>query len=180
MTDKYKIPEGSLISFMSNKVKSTGGINLAQGIPGFKPPKALLNELNGLVYEDIHQYAHGLGDRKLLEQLESHYSPNYEVSVDDFLIVQGATEAIALIYIYLSQKFRDDFSVMTFEPWYESYENLPKIFDHKFHALELPLNGKIDFNKFEKAVKGNSIRLLMLSSPGNPFGRSFSKAELDR
>ena len=35
--DNYKRPKGSLISFFSNKVKANGGINLAQGIPGFSP-----------------------------------------------------------------------------------------------------------------------------------------------
>ena len=46
MQNKYQKPAGSYISFMSNKVKTHGGINFAQGIPGFQPPKELLDELN--------------------------------------------------------------------------------------------------------------------------------------
>ena len=34
--------KGSYISYFSNLVKKHGGINLAQGIPGFDPPTKLL------------------------------------------------------------------------------------------------------------------------------------------
>ena len=34
----YERPAGSLISYMSDKVKAGGGLNLAQGLPGFPPP----------------------------------------------------------------------------------------------------------------------------------------------
>ncbi len=54
MQNKYQKPAGSYISFMSNKVKTHGGINLAQGIPGFNPPKELTNILSQISNDNIH------------------------------------------------------------------------------------------------------------------------------
>ena len=55
--DSYTKPKGSFISYMSNLVKQQGGINLAQGIPGFNPPIELLDILERIVKDNVHQYA---------------------------------------------------------------------------------------------------------------------------
>ena len=60
-----KRPDGSLISFMSNLVKKNGGINCAQGIPGFEQPKELISELVSAAQTPIHQYPAGNGNPKL-------------------------------------------------------------------------------------------------------------------
>jgi len=55
---------------MSNKVKRSGGINLAQGIPGFSPPEELLDILGWISSDNIHQYAPANGNLKLIEILK--------------------------------------------------------------------------------------------------------------
>lgn len=170
MKNKYEIPQGSLISYFSNLVKQNGGINLAQGIPGYKPPEELTDILSKIAKKDIHQYAPGKGNAKLLELI----SVMDNKPVKNILIVQGATEAIVLIYIYLSQKF-DKFNVMSFDPAYESYINLPKIFNHNYYSFNYDDNYNIDVEKLEKSIKQNNIKLLMISSPGNPFGKAYQK-----
>ncbi|GEM_PF-2165768 len=42
-------PNGSYISYFSNLVKIKGGINLAQGIPGYQPTVELINLLGAMV-----------------------------------------------------------------------------------------------------------------------------------
>lgn len=42
----YKKPVGSYIGYMSDLVKHQGGLNLAQGLPGFAPPGELLDILS--------------------------------------------------------------------------------------------------------------------------------------
>ena len=110
MQNKYRKPTGSYIGFMSNKVKAYGGINLAQGIPGFDPPKELTNILSEIAGNNIHQYAPGNGNNELLELLHKKYQNDYfcfsrqqVFSKDDFLILQGATEALSLLYIYFNK-----------------------------------------------------------------------------
>ena len=86
---------GSLISYFSNMVKLNGGTNLAQGIPGFRPPEKLLEIFAQILKKDIHQYAPGCGNKKLLEHLDAKYN-NRPASARIF-ISSGATEAVSLI-----------------------------------------------------------------------------------
>ncbi|MHC1702513.1 MAG: pyridoxal phosphate-dependent aminotransferase [Tenuifilaceae bacterium] len=172
---KYEKPSGSYISYFSNMVKQRGGINLAQGIPGFDPPAELLNELKESLNLKIHQYAPGMGNFNLLEQI----ALNYNVKTDNLLIVQGATEALSLIYTYLNRKLNGEFAVLSFEPAYESYLQLPKIFGQEF--IHYPLDSDFTFNYDELylTVKHKGVKLIFLSSPGNPFGKIWSRSEVD-
>jgi len=176
--NKYRKPEGSLISFFSNKVKTYGGINLAQGIPGYSPPKELLEILSEVsVDPGIHQYAPGNGNKKLVEQICGHYGKTL-CSPDTMLVVQGATEAITLLYIYLKNITHGIFTVMAFDPVYETYNNLPEIFGDKFISQSYTSDNQIDFDQFEYNIENNEVKLLFLNTPGNPYGRMFSKDEL--
>ncbi len=177
--DKYKIPEGSLISYFSNKVKEFGGINLAQGIPGFAPPNELIDILKQVANKNIHQYAPGNGNAQLLDLLINNYKEYFSFNKNDFLIVQGVTEAISLLYIYFSQIIKSDFSVLAFDPAYESYKNIPKIFNNNFIAFPLDNYAKIDFHKLENTISEKNVKILFISSPGNPFGKVFSKEEIN-
>lgn len=176
--DKYKVPEGSLISFFSNKVKQFGGINLAQGIPGFSPPEKLLKKLSEIATKlNIHQYAPGIGNFTLLDKLCYHYKKKTPLTTDNMLIVQGATEAISLIYLYLKQQL-GTLNVLGFDPVYESYNNLPHIFNDNFTPYYL-INGSIDFQQLETQIIENKINLVFINSPGNPLGKVFSKSEVE-
>lgn len=179
MEDKYKVPEGSLISFFSNKVKQYGGINLAQGIPGFAPPEKLIKKLSEVApLPNIHQYAPGIGNFKLLDILTEHYKQQATLTRDNLLIVQGATEAVTLIYLYLKQLL-GKLNILGFDPVYESYNNLPRIFNDLFIPYYL-IEGSIDFHQLEKQIFENNINLIFINSPGNPLGKVFTKAEIDK
>lgn len=178
MDNKYKMPEGSLISFFSNKVKQFGGINLAQGIPGFNPPNELLYKLGQIATNPaIHQYAPGIGNFALLDKIIEHYKSKTPLSRDHLLIVQGATEAITLIYLYLKQSL-GTLHVLGFDPVYESYNNLPRFFNDEFTPFYLD-NGQINFLQLEKSIVENNINLIFINSPGNPLGKVFKKNEMD-
>lgn len=174
----YTIPEGSLISFFSNKVKQYGGINFAQGIPGYAPPEELLESLRLIIDSDIHQYAPGKGNHRLLDLIVEKYAQP-AISREEVLIVQGATEAIALVYIYLSQQTRD-FTVLSFDPVYESYNNLPLIFGNSFVSFPLENFSLIDFDRLESTIIKEKVKLVMVSSPGNPLGKIYSRKETER
>ena len=88
-------PKGSLISFFSRKVTMGGGINLAQGKPGFAPPAELITILKEKAESaEHHQYAPGIGNFKLLDLLVKHHAGLVELTTDNFLILNGATEGI--------------------------------------------------------------------------------------
>lgn len=165
---------GSLISYFSTLVKKYGGINLAQGIPGFKPPEGLLMCLNEVLNENVHQYAPGTGNIALLGELRKAYKNKYNYDQNDFFIVNGATEAISLIYTYLHRTLEAELNVLYFSPAYESYIHLPKIFGNKAYSLQYNSVGDIDIDAFAKKIADNKIKLVFVSSPGNPWGKTIS------
>lgn len=180
MSNKYILPEGSLISYFSNKVKLNGGINLAQGLPGFQPPLKLQQKLSEIsLRNDIHQYAPGIGNFKLIELIQQYYK-KYDPTLtnDSILITQGATEAITLVYLYHKQKY-GKLNVLGFDPVYESYNNLPKNFGDNFFAFTFD-NNILDLDKLENTIRNNNINLLFINSPGNPLGRIFKENEIKK
>ena len=177
--NSYQKPQGSFISYMSNLVKQKGGINLAQGIPGFNPPIELLDILTRIAKDNIHQYAPGNGNNDLLDLLTEHYK-KFNFNRDDFLIVNGATEAISLLYTYLFNILEKPFSALAFDPVYETYKNLPKIFNTNFISFTLEEDGNINFEKLELTIKKNNVKLIIINSPGNPYGKVWTKEEFDK
>ena len=175
-----KRPDGSLISFMSNLVKANGGINCAQGIPGFEPPKELVSELVSVAQTPIHQYPAGNGNPKLRELIAAGLCGNSGLKAENVLVTNGATEAISLIYLYLRQKTAGDFTVMSFDPVYESYANLPKIYGDRFLCEYPDESGTFDFDSVENRVKNEKVNLILLCSPGNPLGKIWKKEEISR
>ncbi len=168
-------PAGSLISFMANKVKSGGGINLAQGIPAFDPPVELIQMLGQVINDNVHQYAPGVGNFHLLQLLEHHY----EIPQSQILVVNGATEAISLIFTYLLKILKTELKVLAFDPVYESYKHLPGIFEVPFTPFSYDDDSTIDFDRLENVIKSEKIKLIMVASPGNPFGKVWSANEVN-
>lgn len=178
MQNKYQKPTGSYISFMSNKVKAGGGINFAQGIPGFDPPKELTDILGSIAGEKIHQYAPGNGNAELLDLLVKKYQKQYPFTSDDFLIVQGATEALSLIFTYLNNEVNGPFSALAFDPVYESYKYLPGIFNKKFVTFSFEKDGSVDFKWLKEVCDTQNVHIIFLASPGNPYGKIWSKKDM--
>ena len=175
-----KRPDGSLISFMSKLLKKNGGINCAQGIPGFEPPEELISELVSAAQTPIHQYPAGNGNPKLRGLVAAGLCGNCGMSAENVLVTNGATEAISLIYLYLRQKTAGNFTVMSFDPVYESYANLPKIYGDRFLCEYPDESGSFDFNSIESRVKNEKVNLILLCSPGNPLGKIWKKEEISR
>ena len=179
MQNKYQKPDGSYISFMSNKVKAFGGINLAQGIPGFDPPKELTDILSEISNKKIHQYAPGNGNNELLDLLLHKYQTEFSFTKDDFLITQGGTEALSLLYTYFNKILPKPFSALAFDPVYESYKYLPGIFNTDFVSFAFEEDFSIDFFKLEKSCDENNVKVIFLGSPGNPYGKIWSENEIN-
>ena len=178
MQNKYHKPKGSYISYMSNKVKAHGGINFAQGIPGFKPPKELTHILSEIAGHNIHQYAPGNGNNELLHLLHDKYQSDFPFTKDNFLIVQGATEALSLLFTYFCKEINGPFSALAFDPVYESYKFLPGIFNKKFTSFSFENDGSIDFKELKSVCETQNVRVIFVGSPGNPYGRIWTKKDM--
>lgn len=170
----------SYISIMSNKVKMHGGINLAQGLPGFEPPKELLNCLQNIGLTSVHQYPPATGNFALVEHIQNEYRSKLDLSLFHPLITCGATEAISLIYNYLHLKLNDSYAVLAFNPSYESYRRLPELYGVPFISFGKLDDEVIDFESLEKTIVQQKVKILFLSSPGNPHGRCYSVEEIEK
>lgn len=174
-----KRPEGSLISYFSNRVKYHGGINLAQGIPGFPPPTELLAHLETCARDESrHQYAPGVGNYKLLEQIRQRLAPDAPVTHDNLLVLQGATEGVFLTFFYLTTLLDRPFSALSFDPVYESYPELAKMFNVPFEYMDFDENMAVDFDALEKTVVEKNVKVMFIASPGNPLGKVWGEGEI--
>lgn len=174
-----KRPEGSLISHFSRLVTQKGGINLAQGKPGFPPPAELLQILRKKSFQhQLHQYAPGNGDFELLDLLAEHHSRVRALDTENILVVQGATEGIFLGFFYLTGRLTPPYSALSFEPVYESHPQLAKILDIPFQYFDFESDLSIDFNRLETVIREKNVKVVFVTSPGNPLGRIWSKEEL--
>lgn len=173
------LPGESLISLMSNKVKKHGGINLAQGLPGFAPPGELLEHLKNCLPGNYHQYPPGDGHLLLREFVATTLWPEL-IPHKSFLITQGATEALSLIYTSLNHMNRGKMPTLSFDPAYESFGKLPGIFQNPCHSFAgLPETDE-DFRQLEHLCRLQGIRLIFVASPGNPCGKAWAPAQLTR
>jgi aspartate/methionine/tyrosine aminotransferase len=179
MMMKEKIQE-SYISIMSNKVKQFGGINLAQGLPGFAPPAELIACLQEVAPLPVHQYPPATGNFALVDQIQKEYRNRLDLTAFKPLMTCGATEAISLIYNYLHLLIRDSYSVMAFNPAYESYRRLPELYCVPFVPFGNLDDTVVDFDLLEKEIVANRVKIFFLSSHGNPHGRAFSSEDIDR
>ena len=178
---------------MSNKVKTYGGINLAQGIPGFNPPKELTDILAEIAGNNLHQYAPGNGNSDLLDLLLEKYQKDFPClaarlpdgqgrqafTKDNFLILQGATEALSLLYIYFSKIISKPFAALAFDPVYESYKYLPEIFNTDFVSFSFESDSSVDFKRLEQICGERNVKVIFLGSPGNPYGKIWTKSEMN-
>ena len=174
--------KGSLISYFSSKAQKEGAINLAQGRPKYSPPEKLIEILKCLIKDkNLHQYAPGKGDFLLIKETLKIYKKYYDdLSEENILIVQGATEGLTLSFHFLKKKFKENFSVLSFEPFYESWPKLSKIFNIPLYSVEInPFDLKWDLNKVEKIIFEKNVKGIILASPGNPLGKIWKKEEID-
>ncbi|MDA3910585.1 MAG: pyridoxal phosphate-dependent aminotransferase [Bacteroidales bacterium] len=165
----------SWISYFSNLVKENGGINLAQGIPGFQPPKALLNELQKQSVNPVHQYAPGLGNSKLRAHIATEFQDKIPADFE-FMITLGGTEAIQLLYLYLHKK-HNGLKAAAFSPVYESYMHLPRIYGDQFKSI--PIEKPDLQTRLTDFFTQYKPQVFFVNTPGNPYGKALSEEDFN-
>lgn len=168
----------SWISYFSNLVKQYGGINLAQGIPGFQPPADLLNILSKTSQNPVHQYAPGIGNLKLRNCILDNYKSQINSSEFSLLITNGGTEAIHLLYLTF-HKEKTHLKAAAFSPVYESYMHLPRIHKDEFKSISMDNeDGNLD-QRIITFFKNYKPDVFFVNSPGNPYGQSLNQNNFD-
>jgi aspartate aminotransferase len=146
-------------AFFIGKGSGDGLLSFGSGQPDLPPPPE--------AYKILHDYAgfkYGpvAGDEALRARLSAEYEGS---SPDDFVITNGASEAIDLALRALSVPGA---TVLLPRPYYYSYPRNVELAGMTPKYLDLAEDGKIDFDEFARAVEG--CRAVMINSPSNPTG----------
>lgn len=190
-----KFPE-SIIREMTRVAMSAGAINLSQGYPDFPAPQIIKDAAAEAIEQDWNQYSVTWGLKPLRDAIASHYQRRYEMDVDpdkNVVVCAGATEC--MIAAMLGVVNPDD-EVIFFEPYYESYIPNCHITGSTPRFVTLrppdPLKGEpaspspkgggggvwwFDPDELRAAFNGKT-KAIIVTSPHNPTGKVFNRAEL--
>jgi len=171
----------SVIREMSRFGAEVGGVNLAQGLPDFEPPREVLDALSKAISDpEHHQYSFTWGSAAFRSAVAAKYArmngmrPDPETEVT---ITCGVSEAEVAAILALTEPGDE---AIVFEPWYENY--LPACILAGVKPRFVPLREPdyaLDFDALEKALRRRT-RLLLLNTPGNPSGRVLTRDELSQ
>ncbi|HMF07501.1 MAG TPA: aminotransferase class I/II-fold pyridoxal phosphate-dependent enzyme [Thermoanaerobaculia bacterium] len=169
----------SVIREMTRIGAEVGGINLAQGLPDFEPPRQLVAALRrALAKPGQHQYTFPWGAANFREAIArktarfNGFSPDPDTQIT---VTCGVSEA-ACAAIFALTETGDE--VVMFEPWYENY--LPACVLAGVTPRFVPLSEPdyaLDAGALAK-VLNRRTRLILVNTPANPSGRVFTRAEL--
>jgi aminotransferase len=111
----------SVIREMTRVVSQHGGVNLAQGMPNFAPPRALVEAAHRALDGDFHQYAITWGAPSLRGAIADKYRRFYGMDVDPerhVTVCCGATETMLSTLLAVLDPGDE---IIVFEPFYENY-----------------------------------------------------------
>jgi aminotransferase len=155
------------------------GVNLAQGMPNFRPPQVLVDAAHRALDGDFHQYAITWGAPALRRAIAEKYRKFYGMAVDperNVTVCCGSTEA--MLSTLLAVLDPGD-QVIVFEPFYENYG--PGCIISGAEPIWVPLEPPdfaFDPERLRRAVTPRT-RAIVFNSPNNPSGKVFSRAELE-
>ncbi|MCC8357141.1 MAG: pyridoxal phosphate-dependent aminotransferase, partial [Oscillospiraceae bacterium] len=169
----------SVIRRMTRISNQYRAVNLSQGFPDFDPPKAILDRLAEVSWEDFHQYSTTWGAQNLREALAEKQSRYMGLPIDpneNIVVTCGSTEAMMAAMMSVANPGD---KVIIFSPFYENY-GADTILSGA-EPIYVPLTPP-DFG-FDPEVLEDAFRqrpkALVLCNPSNPSGKVFTRQELD-
>jgi aspartate aminotransferase len=133
-------------------------ISFGSGQPDLPPPREVFAALS-----KYHNFKYGLiqGSVNLRKSLSSQYEGS---DADNFVVTNGASEALDLVFRTLGKKGD---KVLVHKPYYYSYPPVIKAAGLKPVFTET-ICGKIDIDDFDKKVR--DCKAVLINSPSNPTG----------
>ncbi|MFI1970083.1 aminotransferase class I/II-fold pyridoxal phosphate-dependent enzyme [Streptomyces cinnamoneus] len=174
----------SVFTEMTELARSTGAVNLGQGVPELDGPAPLLREVADAVLAGGNQYPPAHGFPALREAVAAHQRRRYGLDYTpqgEVLVTTGATEALAAALLALCDPGDE---VIAFDPCYDAYPAGARLAGA--HLVPVPLaedtTGRatgfvLDADALRSAVTPRT-RVLLLNTPHNPTGKVFTADEL--
>ena len=160
------------------KKKGLNVIHLNIGQPDIPTPYNFLEAVNEYSVS-VLEYAPSQGIQRTLETVQL-YLHNYglDYDLDEIIITNGASEG--LVFSILTVCDRGD-EVLTFEPFYPNYLAFSQMGDVEIKSITTHLENNFALPSAEELRKhiGPKTKAILISSPGNPTGRVYTKEEID-
>jgi aminotransferase len=163
---------------MTRVVMQHGGVNLAQGMPNFRPPQALIDAAHRALEGDFHQYAVTWGAPNLRRAIANKYRTFYGMPIDSELHVTVCCGATETMLATLLAVLNPGDEVIVFEPFYENYA--PGCIIAGAVPIWVPLEPpefNFDPERLKRAVTPRT-KAIIFNSPNNPSGKVFSRTDL--
>lgn len=162
---------------MSRLALENKAINLSQGFPDFDIDPYLIELIQKVSKENVHQYCPMAGHPKLLEETAKLVKGAYNRNVNpqnEILITAGATQGIFTIIQALIEPGDE---VLILDPSYDCY--VMPITLSQGVPVRIPLDDEYRPNwDLIKNATSNKTKLIITNNPHNPSGRIWSKDDL--
>src|SRR6476646_12272917 len=168
----------SVIREMTRLHAEVGGVNLAQGLPDFDPPRALSDALaESIRRSENHQYGFTWGVPAFREAIAEKTRRVNGIATNpetEITVTCGVSEAVASAVLGLTEPGDE---AIVLEPWYENYVPACRLagVTPKFVRLTRP-DFRLDPAALARAMSRRT-RILFVNTPANPSGRVFSREE---
>jgi len=168
----------SVIRDMSRQAAQHGAINLSQGFPDFPAPEEIKRAACAAIEADINQYAITWGSKRLREAIAEKTRWNLGLEVDperEIVVTCGSTEAMIATMLGVLNPGDE---IILFEPYYENYGPDSILADATIRYVTLhPPDWRFDPDEL-RAAFNEKTKAIIITTPHNPTGKVFSRAEL--
>src|SRR5258705_3049454 len=167
----------SVIREMTRVNNQYDGINLAQGMPNFPPPRELIEAAHRAIDSDFHQYAITWGTPSLRRAIAEKYRKFYGMDVQadrNVTVCCGSTETMLATLLAVLNPGDE---VIIFEPFYENYG--PGCIIAGAEPVWVPLDPpdfSFDPDRLPPAAKPRT-RPILFHHPDNSSRQGVSRAE---
>ena len=149
------------------------------GQPDIPTPEWAIKKLKETDFEVV-EYSESEGVLSLRESFVDYYKKyDIEISSDDIIITYGASEALIIALLSCLNPWDE---VIVPEPFYANYSSFAGAAD----IVVKPIPSSIEENfalppidEFEKLI-GPKTKAILICSPNNPTGYTYSKSELEK
>ncbi|MCC7429229.1 aminotransferase class I/II-fold pyridoxal phosphate-dependent enzyme [bacterium] len=178
--NKFANTETSIFTVMTSLSIQEKAINLAQGFPDFDGPDFIKEKTFQAIKNGFNQYANSSGLPILREAVAFHFEKFYRTKFNpetEITVYSGATESLFSTFMALVENGDE---CIIFDPAYDSYAPAIKLAGGIVKSIPIQMpTYEIDFTELE-TLFNEKTKLLVLNSPQNPTGKTFTKNELEK
>jgi aspartate aminotransferase len=154
-------------------------INLSIGEPDFKTPKHICEAAKDAIDAGFHSYTPVPGIPELRKAIADKFKRDNNINWEpkNVIVSTGAKHSLANA---LAAVVNPGDEVIIFAPYWVSYSEMVKLAEGTSVVLDgsFENNFKVTAEQLEAAIT-DKTRVVMFSSPANPTGSVFSRAELE-